>query len=36
MEHRYAGPKTITILGLNSGTIDLTLNGWGQQVLICQ
>ncbi|KAK2435141.1 beta-galactosidase [Trifolium repens] len=32
MEHRYAGPKTITILGLNSGTIDLTLNGWGQQI----
>ncbi|CAI8616832.1 unnamed protein product [Vicia faba] len=32
MEHRYAGPKTITILGLNSGTITLTANGWGHQV----
>ncbi|AES89386.1 beta-galactosidase-like protein [Medicago truncatula] len=32
MEHRYAGPKTITILGLMSGTIDLTSNGWGHQV----
>ena len=36
MEHRFAGPKAMTILGLNSGTIDLTLNGWGHQVLICQ
>ncbi|XP_019454229.1 PREDICTED: beta-galactosidase 13-like [Lupinus angustifolius] len=32
MEHRYAGPKSITILGLNSGTVDLTHNGWGNQV----
>ncbi|KAK4284853.1 hypothetical protein QN277_001631 [Acacia crassicarpa] len=32
MEHRYAGPKSINILGLNSGTIDLTNNGWGHQV----
>ncbi|PNY14323.1 beta-galactosidase 13-like protein [Trifolium pratense] len=32
MEHRYAGPKTITILGLNSGKIDLTINGWGTQI----
>ncbi|KAJ1393753.1 Glycoside hydrolase, family 35 [Sesbania bispinosa] len=32
MEHRFAGPKTITILGLNSGKIDLTANGWGHQV----
>ncbi|XP_068483389.1 beta-galactosidase 13-like [Phaseolus vulgaris] len=29
MEHRYAGPKSILILGLNSGKIDLTSNGWG-------
>ncbi|KAJ7978616.1 Beta-galactosidase [Quillaja saponaria] len=32
MEHRYSGPKAITILGLNTGTIDLTVNGWGHQV----
>ncbi|XP_061342159.1 beta-galactosidase 13-like [Gastrolobium bilobum] len=32
MEHRFAGPKSITILGLNSGTIDLTVNGWGHQI----
>ncbi|XLU47975.1 hypothetical protein S245_042789, partial [Arachis hypogaea] len=32
MEHRYAGPKSITILGLNTGTIDVTHNGWGHQV----
>ncbi|XP_004500729.2 beta-galactosidase 13-like [Cicer arietinum] len=32
MEHRYAGPKSISILGLNTGTIDLTKNGWGHQV----
>ena len=32
MEHRYAGPRAITILGLNTGTIDLTQNGWGHQV----
>lgn len=36
MEHRFAGPKSITLLGLNTGTIDLTVNGWGHQVLICQ
>lgn len=33
MEHRYAGPKSISILGLNTGTIDLTKNGWGHQVI---
>ncbi|KAK4754793.1 hypothetical protein SAY87_008550 [Trapa incisa] len=32
MEHRYAGPRLVTILGLNTGTLDLTLNGWGHQV----
>ncbi|XP_027909930.1 beta-galactosidase 13-like [Vigna unguiculata] len=32
MEHRYAGPKSIFILGLNSGKIDLTRNGWGTKV----
>ncbi|KAM1987120.1 hypothetical protein ACFX15_034427 [Malus domestica] len=32
MEHRYAGPRTITVLGLNTGTIDLSQNGWGHRV----
>ncbi|KAL2329060.1 hypothetical protein Fmac_022487 [Flemingia macrophylla] len=32
MEHRYAGPKSIFILGLNSGKIELTNNGWGHKV----
>ncbi|XP_030523326.1 beta-galactosidase 13-like [Rhodamnia argentea] len=32
MEHRYAGPRLVTILGLNTGTLDLSLNGWGHQV----
>ncbi|KAL6191250.1 hypothetical protein ACLB2K_037641 [Fragaria x ananassa] len=32
MEHRYAGPKDIVVLGLNTGTLDLTQNGWGHQV----
>ncbi|KAL5129884.1 Beta-galactosidase 13 [Glycine soja] len=32
MEHRFAGPKSIFILGLNSGKIDLASNGWGHKV----
>ncbi|KAJ6906382.1 beta-galactosidase 13-like [Populus alba x Populus x berolinensis] len=32
MEHRYAGPRGVSILGLNTGTLDLTSNGWGHQV----
>ncbi|KAE8719129.1 Beta-galactosidase 11 [Hibiscus syriacus] len=32
MERRYAGPRSITILGLNTGTLDLTENGWSHQV----
>ncbi|KAG4973722.1 hypothetical protein JHK87_030543 [Glycine soja] len=32
MEHRFAGPKSIFILGLNSGKMDLTSNGWGHEV----
>ncbi|KAL2346041.1 hypothetical protein Fmac_000041 [Flemingia macrophylla] len=32
MEHRYAGPKSITILGLNRGPLDLTANNWGHRV----
>ncbi|KAM5550059.1 beta-galactosidase 13 [Rosa sericea] len=31
MEHRYAGPRSVTILGLNTGTIDLSANGWGHR-----
>jgi len=34
MEHMYAGPKSILILGLNSGKIDLSANGWGIKVLL--
>jgi hypothetical protein len=32
MEHRYAGPRGVSILGLNTGTLDLSSNGWGHQV----
>jgi hypothetical protein len=32
MEHRFAGPRAVTVLGLNTGTLDLTINGWGHQV----
>ncbi|KAI4367230.1 hypothetical protein MLD38_022993 [Melastoma candidum] len=32
MEHRFAGPRQVTILGLNTGTLDLTSNGWGHKV----
>ncbi|CAN0878842.1 Beta-galactosidase 14 [Linum grandiflorum] len=32
MEHRFAGPRGVSILGLNTGTLDLSLNGWGHQV----
>ncbi|GMY05449.1 beta-galactosidase 13-like [Fagus crenata] len=32
MEHRFAGPRAVTVLGLNTGTVDLTVNGWGHQV----
>ena len=34
MEHRFAGPRAVTVLGLNTGTLDLTANGWGHKV--CQ
>lgn len=34
MEHRYAGPKSISILGLNKGKLELTKNGWGHRVII--
>lgn len=33
LEHRYAGPRGISILGLNTGTLDLTENFWGHRVL---
>ncbi|MBA0845739.1 hypothetical protein Goarm_023367, partial [Gossypium armourianum] len=32
MEKRFAGPRSITILGLNTGTLDISQNGWGHQV----
>ncbi|KAJ9189570.1 hypothetical protein P3X46_000845 [Hevea brasiliensis] len=32
MEHRFAGPRGVTILGLNTGTLDLSSNGWGHEV----
>ncbi|KAL2476996.1 Beta-galactosidase 13 [Forsythia ovata] len=32
MERRFAGPRGITIQGLMDGTLDITLNNWGQQV----
>ncbi|WCJ39872.1 beta-galactosidase 11 [Euphorbia peplus] len=31
MEHRFAGPRGVTILGLNTGTLDLSNNGWGHE-----
>ncbi|KGN43246.1 beta-galactosidase 13 [Cucumis sativus] len=34
MEHRFAGPRSITILGLNTGTLDISKNGWGHQVAL--
>ena len=34
MEHRFAGPRAVTVLGLNTGTLDLTANGWGH--MVCQ
>ncbi|KAI4318678.1 hypothetical protein MLD38_032353 [Melastoma candidum] len=34
MEHRFAGPRQITVLGLNTGTLDLTNNGWGHKVAL--
>ncbi|KAK8522219.1 hypothetical protein V6N13_115195 [Hibiscus sabdariffa] len=32
MEHRYAGPRSMTILGMNTGTLDITENGWDHRV----
>ncbi|GMI88071.1 beta-galactosidase 13 [Hibiscus trionum] len=32
MEHRYAGPRSVTILGMNTGTLDISENGWSLQV----
>ncbi|XP_010530895.1 PREDICTED: beta-galactosidase 11-like [Tarenaya hassleriana] len=33
MEHRYTGPRGVSLLGLNSGTVDLTEhNKWGNKV----
>ncbi|XP_057500684.1 beta-galactosidase 13-like [Actinidia eriantha] len=32
MEKRFAGPRAVTIQGLNTGTLDVTLNTWGHEV----
>ncbi|KAF8406609.1 hypothetical protein HHK36_008698 [Tetracentron sinense] len=32
LEHRLAGVHSVSIQGLNTGTLDLTINGWGHQV----
>ncbi|KAL6963709.1 hypothetical protein U1Q18_034714, partial [Sarracenia purpurea var. burkii] len=32
MEKRFAGPRAVTIQGLNAGTIDVTVNNWGHEV----
>ncbi|CAN0846104.1 Beta-galactosidase 14 [Linum grandiflorum] len=32
MERRYAGPRGVSIIGLKSGRLDLSSNGWGHQV----
>ncbi|PSS29520.1 Beta-galactosidase [Actinidia chinensis var. chinensis] len=32
MEKRFAGPRAVTIQGLNAGTLDVTLNTWGHEV----
>ncbi|XP_065036544.1 beta-galactosidase 11-like [Musa acuminata AAA Group] len=32
LEHRIAGVHTVVIQGLNTGTLDLSQNGWGHQV----
>lgn len=32
MEKRFAGPRAVSILGMNTGTLDITENGWGHQV----
>ncbi|KAE8669943.1 Beta-galactosidase 11 [Hibiscus syriacus] len=28
LERRYAGPRSVTILGLNTGTVDISMIGW--------
>ncbi|XP_038706012.1 beta-galactosidase 13-like isoform X1 [Tripterygium wilfordii] len=32
MERVYTGPRALQLLGLNTGNLDLTFNGWGHQV----
>ncbi|XP_009605185.1 beta-galactosidase 13 [Nicotiana tabacum] len=32
MEKRFAGPRGVTVQGLMSGTLDITLNNWGHEV----
>ncbi|XP_030524028.2 beta-galactosidase 13-like [Rhodamnia argentea] len=32
LEHRFAGVHAVTLKGLNTGTLDLSLNGWAHKV----
>lgn len=32
MEKRFAGPRAVTLQGLNAGTLDVTNNNWGHEV----
>lgn len=32
MEKRFAGPRVVTLQGLMSGTLDITMNNWKHQV----
>lgn len=32
MEKRFAGPRAVTLQGLMSGTLDVTMNTWAHQV----
>ncbi|CAI9104745.1 OLC1v1003486C1 [Oldenlandia corymbosa var. corymbosa] len=32
MEKRFAGPRAVTLQGLMSGTLDITMNNWAHQV----
>lgn len=33
LEHRFAGVHQVTLKGLNTGTLDLSLNGWAHKVI---
>lgn len=32
MEKRFAGPRAVTLQGLNAGTLDITMNYWAHEV----